>query len=117
METIKQREGKVKGAALEIAELVDYWRARTVGGFNSGLFLWESCCIPSLLYNAGSWLEISKAAEKRLDALQIWFLCIVLRQGQGAPSNAILWELQVLTMGRRIWREKLCLALHIARLN
>ena len=29
-ETIRQREGKVKGAALEIAEIVDVWRARTV---------------------------------------------------------------------------------------
>ena len=88
-----------------------------MGGFVSGLFLWESCCIPSLLYNAGSWQGISKDAEKRLDALQNWFLRILLRQGPGAPSSAILWELQVLTMARRIWREKLCLCLHVARLD
>ena len=117
LETVKQREGKVKGAALEIADIVEDWRARTVGGFVSGLFLWESCCIPSLLYNAGSWQGISKDAEKRLDALQNWFLRILLRQGPGAPSSAILWELQVLTMARRIWREKLCLCLHVARLD
>ena len=54
MMTIKQREGKVKGAALEIADIVDDWRAKTVGGFTTGLFLWESCCVPSLLYIAGS---------------------------------------------------------------
>ena len=29
-ETIRQREGKVKGAALGIVEIVDDWRARTV---------------------------------------------------------------------------------------
>ena len=115
METIIQREGKVKGAALEIVDIVDDWRARVVGGFASGLFLWESCCIPSLLYNAGSWLDMSKEAEKRLDALQMWFLRMLLRQGQGVPSGAILWEVAALSMGRRVWREKLCLSLHIAR--
>ena len=60
---------------------------------------------------------MSKEAEKRLDALQNWFLRILLRQGPGAPSSAILWELQVLSMARRIWREKLCLSLHVARLG
>ena len=45
LETIRQREGKVKGAALEIAKIVDDWRARTVGGFTAGLFLWEACCV------------------------------------------------------------------------
>jgi hypothetical protein len=90
---------------------------KVVGGFVSGLFLWESCCIPSLLYNAGSWLDMSKEAEKRLDALQIWFLRMLLRQGQGVPSGAILWEVAALSMGRRVWREKLCLSLHIARLD
>ena len=117
MMTIKQREGKVKGAALEIAEIVDDWRARTVGGFKTGLFLWESCCVPSLLYNAGSWTGMSKEAEKRLDTLQGWYLRILLRQGPGAPSSAMLWEFSVLSMGRRVWREKLALGLHISRLS
>ena len=39
METIRQREGKVKGAAFEIVDFVDDWRARIVGGFVTGLFL------------------------------------------------------------------------------
>ena len=37
LETTRQREGKVKGAALEIADIVDDWRARTVGGIMTGL--------------------------------------------------------------------------------
>ena len=32
LEIIKQREGKVQGAALEIVDIVDDWRARAVGG-------------------------------------------------------------------------------------
>jgi hypothetical protein len=42
---------------------------------------------------------------------------MLLRQGKGVPSGAILWELAALSMGRRVWREKLCLSLHIARLG
>ena len=102
LETIRQREGKGNGAAVEIVNIVDDWRASIVGGFVTGLFLWESCCIPSLLYNAGSWLHLSKEAEKRLDGLQLWYLRILLRQGQGVPSGAILWESAVLSMPRRI---------------
>ena len=117
LETIKQREGKVKGAALEIVDIVDDWRARVVGGLQSGLFFWESCCKPSLLYNAGRWVDMSKEEEKRLDFLQIWFLRMLLRQGQGVPSGAILWEVAALSMGRRVWQEKLCVSLHIARLS
>ena len=69
-ETIRKRDGKVRGAALEILSIVDDWRATTVGGFVSGLFLWELCCLPSLLYNAGSWTGISKEAERQTEGLQ-----------------------------------------------
>ena len=60
---------------------------------------------------------MSKEAEERLDALQNWFLRMLLRQGQGVPSGAILWEVAALSMGMRVWREKLCLSFHIARLS
>ena len=62
-------------------------------------------------------INMSKEAEKRLDGLQSWYLRILLRQGQGAPSSAMLWEFSVLSMGRGVWREKLSLGLHISRLG
>ena len=69
------------------------------------------------MLSTGSWLDMPKEAEKRLDALHTWFFSMLLRQGKGVPSGAILWELAALSMGRRVWREKLCLSLHIARLG
>ena len=39
LQTIIQREGKVKGAALEIAAIVDDWRSHLVGGFVTGFLL------------------------------------------------------------------------------
>ena len=104
-ETIRQRKGKLKATALKISDIVDDWRTRTMGGFVTGLFLWESCCIPFLLYNSGSWLDMSKEDEKQLDTLQKWLLHILLRQGPVVPSGAILCESAMLSMGRCVWHK------------
>ena len=117
LQTIIQREDKVKGAALEIAAIVDDWRSHLVGGFETGLLLLESCCVSSLLHNSGSWVDLSKPAEKRLESLQLWYLRLLLRQGPGATSGSLLWETQTLSIKLRIWREKLSLGLHIVRLS
>ena len=61
--TVEAREGKIRGACLEIAHIVNDWRAHIVGGMETGLLLWEACCVPSLLNGAGTWMEISKATE------------------------------------------------------
>ena len=54
------------------------WRAATVGGFKTGLFPWQACCLPSLLYNAGSWVDMSAEAVKKGEALQTWYLRLLL---------------------------------------
>ena len=76
--TIEAREGKVKGACLEVAAIIEDWRAQVAGGFVSGLMLWETCCLPSLLHNAGTWVEMPAAAVKKLNSLQGWFLRLLL---------------------------------------
>ena len=88
-----------------------------MGGFVTGLLLWESCCVSSLLHNSGSWVGLSEPAEKRLEALQLWYLRLLLRQGPGAASGSLLWETKTLSIKLRIWREKLSLGLHIVRLS
>ena len=79
--------------------------------------LWEVCCIPSLMHGAGTWVEISKAAEKTLNSLQLWFVRLVLRVGQGAPVAALLWDSALLDMGLRVWRDKIMMVLHIRSLG
>ena len=88
-----------------------------VGGFKTGLFLWEACCLPSLLYNAGSWVDMSTEAVRKGEALQTWYLRLLLRQGQEVPAGSMLWETGTLSVALRVDREKLCLALHITRLG
>lgn len=62
--TIEAREGKIRAAFLEIAQIINDWRSHVVGGMETGLLLWEACCVPSLLNGAGTWVEMTKNKEK-----------------------------------------------------
>ena len=64
--TVEAREGKIKGACMEIASIVNDWRATVAGGMETALLLWEACCIPSLLHGAGTWVDMSRETERRL---------------------------------------------------
>ena len=90
-ETVAAREGKIRGAALEIADIVNDWRARAAGGLEVAVMLWERCAIPSLLYGAGTWVEMTPKTEKKLNALQNWFLRLIRRFAS--------WEL----LGEPVW--------------
>ena len=67
--TVAEKESKIRGACLEIGIIINDWRARDLGGMETALMLWETCCVPSLLHGAGTWTEISKATEKRLNSV------------------------------------------------
>ena len=100
--TVEAREGKIRGACLEISQIVNDWRANTAGGMETALILWEACCIPSLLNGAGTWTEISSSTEKRLNRIQSWFLRLVLQVGQGAPLASLAWDTSILDMSFRV---------------
>ena len=116
-QTVAAKEGKIRGACLEIAVIVNDWRAEVVGGFDTALMLWETCCIPSLMHGAGTWMEINSQTEKQLNKLQNWFLRLIWRVGQGAPVAALLWDSQLLDMKVRVWKEKVLIILHIRSLD
>ena len=84
--TIQRRESKTRRACYEIINIVKDYRAQLVGGFQTGLVLWESCVIPSLLYNSSTWVEVSKDEEKALEDMQDYCAsCGGL--GQGRPGS------------------------------
>ena len=68
--TVTARTGKIKAACLEIVQVVNDWRADAVGGMETAILLWESCCISSLLHGAGTWTDISGTTEQKLNSLQ-----------------------------------------------
>ena len=67
MATIKEREPKVKAACDEAAAIIEDWRAQCIRGFRSALDLFELAILPTLLYNAETWVDISREAEERLE--------------------------------------------------
>ena len=91
-QTVKAREGKIRGACLEIAVIVNDWRAQMLGGMETALMLWEKCCIPSMLHGAGTWVEMNQSTEKRLNTIQSWFVRLIYQVGQGSPVSALLWD-------------------------
>ena len=99
------------------ALVVNNWRAKEVGGMETALMLWESCCIPSLLHGAGTWVEMSSATEKQLNKLQCWYVRLILGIGQGSPIAALMWDFSLLDMKLRVWREKLMMIIHIRDLD
>ena len=115
--TVEAREGKIRGACLEIAQIINDWRSHVTGGMETGLLLWEACCVPSLLNGAGTWMEIAKKTEKQLDKIQFWGLRLFLQTGPGTPLVSILWDTAVLQMGLRVKFEKIMLIFHIRSLN
>ena len=116
-ETVNAKLGKIRGASLEIALVVNDWRARQIGGMETALLLWESCCIPSLLHGAGTWVKISRATEKQLNKLQGWYIRLILQIGPGSPIAAMMWDFSLLDMSIRVWREKLMMIIHIRDLD
>jgi hypothetical protein len=115
--TVAAREGKIRGACIEITQIVNDWRAKIVGGFETALLLWELCCVPSLLHGAGTWTGISKATEKKLDQIQCWYLKLALQVGQGAASASLLWDTASLDMSLRVSRENILFVLYLRNLD
>jgi hypothetical protein len=115
--TVAAREGRVRGACLEIASIVEDWRSQAVGGMETALLLWEACCVPSILHGAGTWVEITPETERKLNALQNWFVRLMLRVGPGAPTASLCWDTGLMDMGLRIWKEKLMMILSIRSLG
>ena len=117
LQTIISREGKIRGACLEIAVIVNDWRAERLGGMETALMLWERCCIPSMLHGAGTWIEMNPVTEKRLNSKQSWFVRLIYQIGQGSPVSALLWDNFLLDMGLRVWVEKVMFVYHLRSLD
>ena len=79
--------------------------------------MWERCCVPSLLHGAGTWVEITPATVRRLNATQQWYWRLIYQVGPGAPLASLSWDQTCLDMGVRVMQEKVLLALHLRYLD
>ena len=65
----------------------------------------------------GSWVDMSTEAVKKGEALQSWYLRLLLRQGLGVPAGSMMFESGTFSVALHMWLEKTSLALHIVRLS
>ena len=60
--TVQDRVGKIKGAAIEIKTIIEYFQMPATAGTTAAWELWEHALIPSLLSGEVTWLgEIREA--------------------------------------------------------
>ena len=77
--------------------------------------LYESCILPSLLSNAGTWVEISNEAVKMLDSLQDTFGKVLLSLPASAQGASLRAALGLPGMKWRVWEAKINLIQAIRR--
>ena len=65
------------------------YRAQQIRGFLTSLVLWETCVIPSLIYNCSTWVGIGKEEIRALEGLQDYFLRMLWGTGPGASRMAL----------------------------
>ena len=71
--TIKEREGRIISAIVEIKSILEDCRLESIGGSLAGLEIWELAIIPMLLNNCDTWLNITEETETILESLQELF--------------------------------------------
>ena len=113
--TIKAREPKIKGSIYELRALTEDYRMQAVGGCQSALDLYESCIIPSLLTNAGTWVDMSEKAVNILDTTQDTFARVLMALPFSAPRASLRAALGLLGGKWRVWEAKLLLLQAIRR--
>jgi hypothetical protein len=71
--TAQDREGKIKGAAIEIRQIIEDFQMQALGGLAAAWGLWERALIPSLLAGCGTWLGDIKEVVKFCTSLQEFY--------------------------------------------
>ena len=114
--TVNKRKGVINRAIFEIKSVLKDCRAHLTGGIVSGFDIWEIAVIPTLLYNAETWQEISNKTVEELETIQLSFLRSILGVGSGCPTVLLYSETATLLMEFRILQKKLLFLHHLYNL-
>ena len=69
IQTISDREGKIKGAMFEVKSIIDDFQMQAVGGMMSAWELWEKAMIPYLFSVAGTWVGATQEEYNWFDRM------------------------------------------------
>ena len=115
--TVKDRQGKLKGAAIEVKSIIDDFQMQAMGGLVAAWELWEKPLIPSLLSGARTWLGNIKEAISLCNKIQQFYWRTVLKVSDSCPKLALLCEPNATDAQWRIWEAKCMLLLQIQGLE
>ena len=88
-----------------------------VGGITSGLDIWETAHIPSLLNNCETWVEVSEKSLEKLEELQNTLFRMLLSVPKTTPVPSLAWDLGGMKMKFRIIMRKLLFLHHLTLLD
>jgi hypothetical protein len=115
--TVKERSGKIKGAALEIKQIVEDFEMQALGGLAAAWDLWERALIPSLLAGAGTWLGDITQAVHLCNKIQDFYWKTILKVPDSCPKLALRCETFMKNMKWRIWEQKCLLVIRVQNLE
>ena len=113
--TVQERMGRIKGAALEIRNIIEEFPMQAIAGMMAAWTLWERALIPSLLSGAGTWIGLKNNSKviEMCDSTQNFFWRVMLTVPESCPKVALRCETNMLGMKWRIWLEKILLLVRI----
>ena len=115
--TVKERAGRIKGAAMEIKSIIEEFQMQSLGGMRAAWELWEKALVPSLLSGSGTWLGKCQEATNLCDDLQNFFWRVMLGVPESCPKIALRSETRMIGMKWRVWQEKILLLMRIKKHN
>ena len=92
---------------VENRAIFQHCRSHVVGGISSGLDIWETAHIPSLLNNCEMWTQISEKSLEKLEDLQNTLYRMLLAVPKTTSVASLAWDMGGLKMKYRIILKKL----------
>ena len=114
--TVKDRQGKIKGATIEIRSIIEDYQMQAMGGLTAAWELWERALIPSLMSGAGTWLGDIAAAIKLCNEIQNFYWRSILKVPESCPKLSLLCEPNMTDFKWRVWEQKCLLLTQIKNL-
>ena len=105
--TVKEREGRITSAIIELKSIIDDCKLQIIGGALAGVEIWELAIIPSILTNAETWVNIDDKTIEILEDIQILMFRCLLGIPKSTTPSMILWDLGAIKMKNRIIQKKL----------
>ena len=69
--TVNDRKGRITSSIYELSSIIEDFRMQVAGGLMSGLKIWLSGLLPSLLANAEMWTEMPGDSIQHLEEMQL----------------------------------------------